>query len=115
MLSINGSAMPSPGAMQVAIEDVSGAVERTASGSAVRDFVGTRRRLKLRWGGLSAKALAVLLRAVDGGFFEASFPDPVSGRQAEATCWCAARSMGVLRVQDGEPVWTDVEMEWIER
>lgn len=115
MLKINGSAAPSPSAMQLAIEDVSPAVERSAAGDAVRDFAGTKRRLKLRWAHLTGAQLSALLGAVDGAFFDVDFPDPQTGGTARMRCWCAARSMGVLRMQGGAPVWTDVEMEWMER
>lgn len=115
MLSINGTAAPSPSALQVAIEDVSAAVERAASGDAVRDFTGSRRRLKLRWAHLTGAQLSALLNAVDAGFFDVTYPDPQAGQAATIRCWCAARSMGVLRMQGGAPVWTDVEMEWMER
>lgn len=115
MLKINGTNAPSPSALSVAIEDVSSPVERSASGDAVRDYTGTRRRLKLRWAHLTGAQLAALLAAVDAAFFDATFPDPVTNAAATARCWCASRSMGVRRMQNGAPVWTDVEMEWIER
>lgn len=115
MVKINGNAVPTPSVFRVSFEEVGGGQDRSAAGGAVKDFIGTRRRLKLRWAHLSAAALKGLLSAVDGAFFEASFPDPATGGERVAECWCAARSMGVLRVTDGAPVWTDIEMEWIER
>lgn len=115
MLKINGVDAPSPSALRVAIEDVSAACERSASGDAVRDFTGSRRRLKLRWAHLTGAQLSALLQAVDACFFDATYPDPQAGATATIRCWCGGRSMGVLRVEDGAPIWTDVEMEWIER
>ena len=115
MLKINGNDAPSPSALRVAVEDVSPGVERAASGDAVRDYTGTRRRLKLRWAHLTGAQLAALLAAVDAAFFDVTCPDPASNAAAVLRCWCASRSMGGQRMQGGAPVWTDVEMEWIER
>lgn len=115
MLRINGTAAPSPSALSVSLEPVAGATERSADGAAVVDFLGDKRRLKLKWACLSAAQLKALLGAVSGGFFEAEYPDPITGAAASVTCWCAARSMEMFRLRDGAPVWRDVEMEWMER
>ena len=115
MLKINGGAIPSPSALSVSLEDPSAAAERSASGRAVKDFLPGKRRLRLRWAHLSPAQLSALLQAVDACFFDAAFPDPATGGEATARCWCAGRSMGVLRMRDGAPVWTDIEMEWMER
>ena len=115
MLKINGIDAPSPSALTVSLEDVSAAVERSAAGLAVRDYAGAKRKLKLRWAHLTGEQLSALLQAVDAAFFDARYPDPVTGAAATVRCWCAARSMGALRMRDGAPVWTDIEMEWMER
>ncbi len=115
MLKINGAAAPSPSALTVSLEDISGAAERSAAGSAVRDYAGAKRRLKLRWAHLTGLQLRAILQAVDACFFNVNYPDPLTGALATVQCWCAARSMGMLRMQDGAPVWTDIEMEWVEK
>ena len=115
MLMIDGAAMPSPSALSLSWEDISSRAERSAAGSAVRDFRGGKRRLKLRWAHLESAALRTLLTAVQDRFFTVAFPDPRTGAQASAECWCESCSAGVLRVKDGAPVWTNIEMEWMER
>ena len=114
MLSIDGTAMPAPSALKVTLEDAGAAAERSAAGTLVRDFAGARRRLKLRWATLTGDQLRALLRAVDARFFNVTYPDPEAGGTATIHCCCAKRSMGVLRMRDGAPVWTDIEMEWME-
>ena len=115
MLKINGTAMPSPSAMQVTLEEIAGTPERSAAGGAVMDCRGSKRRIVLKWAWLTGQQLSGLLAAVEARFFDATFPDPVSGAARTVRCWCAARSMGVLRMRGGAPVWTEIEMEWRER
>ena len=114
MLKIDGQAMPSPGALEVSLEDISAAAERSAAGDAVRDYAGAKRRLKLRWPALTAGQLSALLQAVDACFFDAEYPDPVTGAAATVRCWCAARSTELMFMRGGAPVW-NCEMEWMER
>ena len=115
MIWINDNLIPTPSSLRVTLEEIGPAAERSASGAAVMDFVGARRTLKLGWAHLGGAALQALLAAVDGQFFEVRYPDPADGAVREMECWCAARSMGVLRMENGAPVWTNIEMEWKER
>ena len=115
MLTLNGNQMPSPSALSVALEPVAGQAERAASGAAVVDFLGDKRRLRLKWASLTGPQLRALLEAVSGGFFQAEYPDPVTGQISAVTCWCASRGMGLRWVRDGAALWKDVEMEWMER
>ena len=85
----------------------------SAAGGAVRDYAGAKRRLKLRWPALTAGQLSALLQAVDACFFDARYPDPVTGAATTVRCWCAARSAEMLFIR-GNPVW-NCEMEWMER
>lgn len=116
MLKVNGADMPPPSAMKVTIFDVSSAVERNASGNAVVDRVAVKRRLDLKWAHLGADNLQLLLQAIGGnGFFTASYPDPQTGSARTMECYCGDRATGVLRMVDGVPLWTNVEMTWTER
>ena len=115
MISINGNPIPTPSSLRVALEEIGPAAERSAAGGAVMDFVGAKRVLKLGWAHLDGAALSALLGAVDGQFFEVTCPDPADGGARVMECWCASQSMGVLRMKDGAPVWTNIEMEWKER
>ena len=115
MLTVNGVEMPAPGAMKVSIFDVSSVANRNAQGEAVIDHVAAKRRLELRWPCLAPDQLQILLNATCGAFFEAGYPDPIAGGMRTMTCYCGERAMGVLRMDGGRPLWTDIEMNWIER
>jgi len=116
VLMVNGAAMPTPAAMKINIFDVSSTADRNASGNVVIDRVGTKRKLELRWAHLEPDQLQALLAAVNAQvFFTAEYPDPQTGGMRAMTCYCGDRAVGVLRMEGGRPVWTDVEMNWIER
>ena len=55
-----------------------------------------------------------LLSAADG-FFTATYPDPATGAARSATFCATARSMGAMRLDGQNAVWTNVQMEWTER
>ena len=116
MLMVNGEAVPAPSSLKLTLVDVGSGISRSAAGTAVMDRTGVKRRLQLRWAHMSASALADLLgKTCAQTFFQAKYPDPAAGGAREMDCCCTERAVGMLRMDGGMPVWTDVEMEWIER
>ena len=116
ILLVNGAEVASPSVMRVSVYDVSGAADRNANGNAVIDRVAVKRKLELEWAHLSAAQLSTMLGAVgDQVFFEATYPDPLTGAARTMICYAGERAAAVLRVEDGQPVWKDLAMEWIER
>lgn len=116
MLWVNGEAVDAPSEMKVTIFDVSSGVRYNAAGNAVLDRTGVKRALALSWARMSGESLAALLKKVGtGGFFEAVYPDPESGEARVMHCYCSDRVAGILRMENGAPVWTNVEMTWTER
>lgn len=116
MLTVNGAAVPSPSEMKVTIFETSSAVVRNAAGSVVLDCMGSKRALALRWAHMRGEDLAALLERVgQGGFFEVTYPDPESGAARTMICYASNRTSGILRMEAGAPVWTNVEMTWTER
>ena len=55
--------------------------------------------------------MGVLLGAVGEPFFSATYFDPVTGAERTMDCRCGEKSSGVLIMRNGEPVWSDVDME----
>lgn len=116
VLFVNGQAVPSPSSMKVTVFDVSSTADRNASGNVVIDRVGIKRKLELSWAHLSGDELSRLLTAVGQDvFFAVEYPDPVTGGMNSIVCYAGDRSTGILRMVGGEPVWTKIEMNWIER
>lgn len=114
ILNINGWDVPAPTVMNVSLFHAHENTGRSASGSAVIDRSALKRRLELRWAHLSGENLAALLGKISG-FFDVVYPDPLDGQQRSMQCCCSESAGGILRIQDGKPVWTDVKMTWTER
>ena len=114
-LKINGADAPSPSEMKVSVFDVSSSETRSASGALVVDRIAVKRKLELRWAVLAPAQLGGLLGQVADAFFSVEYPDPVTAAARSMECFCGNCAAGVLRIQGGEPVWTDVKMEWVER
>lgn len=116
VLRINDQAAPTPSSMRVTVFDVSSTADRNALGNVVIDRVGVKRKIELSWAHLTARQLSTLLAAVgDNVFFTVQYPDPMEGGSKEIVCYAGDRSTGVLRMENGEPIWTNIEMNWIER
>ena len=114
VLTVNGAAVKSPSALRVTVFEVGSGETRSASGGLVSDCVAVKRSIALSWAFMEPGELGVLLSAVNGGAFEAEYPDPAEGVR-KAFFRCGESIAGVLRIVDGAPVWTDVSMEWMER
>lgn len=116
MLMVNGTAVPAPSEMKVTIASVSSGMKRSASGHGVLDRTSVKRILALRWACMSGEELGALLESVGtGGFFDAAYPDPESGEMRSMTCCAGERTAGMLRMENGAPVWRNIEMTWMER
>ena len=116
MLTVNDRAVPAPSSLSLDIEDVGAGVSRSASGLALTDRVGIKRRLYLKWAQLSLSELAALLFDThDTAFFTVRYPDPLSGGMRDMDCFCEKRTLGLLRMDGDVPLWTNVEMEWAEK
>lgn len=115
VLTINNANMPSPSKLIVTLTDIGSPPERNLAGDMVRDSLGVKRTLALSWSKLTSNELTELLSAVSGIFFFATYCDPVLGCDASREFFCLERSMGVFKMENGVPVWTDVNMKWTER
>ena len=116
VITVNGAAMPAPSTLKVTIFDVASTADRNASGQVVMDRVGTKRKLEMTWAHLTPAQLSQLLQAVGADvFFTAGYPDPQTAQMRTMTCYCGDRTGGILRMISGAPVWTNIEMNWIER
>ncbi len=115
ILYIGGEEAPSPSEMRVTLFDVGSQETRAASGILLVDRVAEKRRIGPWWAHLDCEALADLPERTSETFFEAAYPDPVTMTTRTMTCRCAERSVGVMKMESGAPVWTDIEMTWEER
>ena len=116
MLTMGGANLPAPSALKISLIDVSAQADRTASGLAVIDRIADKRRIHLKWALMTAAQMQSLLTASgSGAFFSVTYPDPVTAASRTATVFAESRAAGILRMIDGSPVWTDVEITLTER
>lgn len=111
LLKINGADMPAPSSLSVRIDNVPQSLRRTLDGTACVSRAAVRRTLTCLWSYLSAENLAALLNAVSAqAQFSLSYPDPATGSARQMTACCTDRSIGLSRVSNGVPVWTQVRL-----
>ncbi len=111
MLKINGADMPVPASLTVRLEDSRFSLRRTLDGAACVSRAGTYRTLSCQWQYLTQTEMARLLQAVSGdAALAVSYPDPATGQTRAMTACCTERSMGLMRMRSGSPVWTQARL-----
>lgn len=108
--------MPSPAKLSVYIEERGDDSALNVLGQRLVDRLAVKRVIDISWPYLAGESAAALMAAVtEGVFFDAVYPDPVTGGMREASFRATERSARMLRMADGGAVWTDIEMKWEER
>lgn len=112
--------MPDPSELAVKLQDIdSSGSGRSANGTMVRDRVAggasAKRKLEAKWPPLSPAKMSKILGAISGKFFYIEYPDPDTGGKRVGTFYAGDRSAPVLRVWDGEVMWSELTVNFIER
>lgn len=117
MLKINDNPMPAPKYFQPDIADLdSENTTRNTLGEMLRDRVAVKRKLICEWGPLTMTEISTLLQAVKDVYFEATYPDPMTGNKTETkTFYVGDRSAPLLVIKDGEYRWEGLKMNFIEK
>lgn len=115
ILTINTLAAPAPTSLQVGLEDAQLSVQTTLSGKTHISRAAAKRRISVYWAYMSPQSLKELLTEVtQSPTCSLTFPDPMTGESTQITVYSAQRSVGLYRMQNGVPVWTNVEMTFME-
>lgn len=114
LITVNGSAIPTPTELSVGIMDLSKA-ERTAKGLMTIERIATKRKIEMSWAYLSKNDLATLLQAVSGVFFTVVYPDPQTNQNEQKTFYVGDRNIGMLDFINSVPRYKDVKFNFIER
>lgn len=115
ILTINTFAAPAPTSLQVGLEDAQLSVHTTLSGKTHISRAAAKRRISVYWAYMSPQSLRDLLTEVTASpAFSLTFPDPVTGKSTQITAYSVQRNVGLYRMQNGVPVWTNVEMTFME-
>ncbi|MBR5232338.1 MAG: hypothetical protein IKW00_08875 [Clostridia bacterium] len=116
IITVGGYTPPAPASLNVQFEDALLSVRHTLDGAAHVSRKGLKRRITVYWAYLEKDALSSLLSAVtENRHFPLSFPDPLTGEILEITAYSMDRRIHLQRVRsDDTPVWTGVEMTFME-
>lgn len=115
MLIINQYTPPAPSSLHVQVDDARFSAQQTLSGLTHVSRAAVKRRVSLRWAYMAPDKLQTLLEIVTAQpLVSLTFPDPLTGSDATLACYSLDRRVGLQRIKDGAPVWTDVEMTFVE-
>lgn len=116
ILNINGTDMPDPSELSVTVFDISSSnAGRNAAGDMLRDKITQKVKLISFWNYLSNVQCALLLSAVDGLYFNMTYPDPKARQPLTKTMYVESRTAPVFKVQNGVPGWRGITIEFNEK
>jgi len=113
MITIGGSAMPTPSDYQVTLKDI----EKTATnanGGTIIEIIATKRNISLSYKYLSQVNLATLLAAIAGATFSINYPDPLTGALRTGTFKKGDRAAGGIDYQSATMRWKDIQIAFEE-
>ena len=115
ILTINNLAAPAPTTLSVQLDDARFSAQTALSGTAHVSRAAIKRRVSVYWAHMNAEDLQSLLAAVtDTPTCLLTFPDPLTGAMLQLRTCPQQRSVGLHRMQDGKPTWTNIEITFME-
>lgn len=117
-LRINGVIVKTPQEFSVGIQTIdSDTSGRNASGRMVRDIIAEKTKLECKWGPLSDSESSILLNAMNGSFFNVSYPDPKNGGQTTKSFYVGDRTAPSYSWHDNfkEMKWQGLSANFIEQ
>lgn len=115
LFTVQDFSAPAPSFLSVQLEDARFSAQQTLSGQTHISRAAIKRRVQVRWAYMTQENLRQLLAAAtEAPLITLAFPDPLTGDMLSMTACSLSRSVGLYRMQDNAPVWTDVEMTFME-
>ena len=116
LISINGTAVPSPDTYEVTISDLDASANRSGNGTLFRDRIAVKRTINLGWTSLTSIELSQLLQAVSAVFFAVTYLDPQLNSISSGTFYVSDRTQAVaIKQSDGSYKWGNVSFSLVER
>ncbi|MDU1032544.1 MULTISPECIES: DUF6711 family protein [Clostridium] len=116
MIRINNVKMPSPTSYSVTISDISSDdSKRNARGDMLIDRIATKRKIEMSWDFISLEDMSLTLKLVKDIFFDVEYPDPEEGKFMTRTFYVGDRTVPMLDIINGKPMWKNVKFNLIER
>lgn len=116
-LKVNGALIKSPSEFQVTILDLddSDSSVRTADGTLNRDRITVKRQIDLSWNALRDFEISSILKAMDGVFFDFTYPDPMTGTELTKKMYVGNRPAPLGIEKNGVMWWTGLKITLTER
>lgn len=107
---------PAHGGFQISIQDVdSASTGRGADGNMIRDRVGVKAKINLKFPPLRTNEIKALLSAVSDVSFSVSYISPVTGTTASGTFYVGDRTAPVYKTSaSGVELWENCAFNLIE-
>lgn len=112
---------PAHGGFSVAIQDVdSASTGRGADGNMIRDRVGVKAKIFLKFPPLSASEMKALMDAISDVSFSVTYPDPRAGGTNSGTFYVGDRTAPIYRIDETKAtmgqgiLWENVSFNLIE-
>lgn len=89
MIWVDGTALsPDPSSFEWGLSDVSGEDAgrvRDASATMYKEYIASKRKLKLEWTGITLAQASAILRAIHHEYIDVTYPDVLDGGNATRT------------------------------
>lgn len=88
---------------------------RTADGTLNRDRIAVKRQIEMSWGPLQWAQISAILKAMDGVFFDFTYPDPMLGTYTTRKMYVGNRSAPFAVAKGSEIMWNGLKLTLTER
>ena len=115
---ISGSNVVTPKELSVSIQTLdSGSGGRNANGDMVRDILGRKTKLDVKWGPLEISEVSLILRLIDSAFFTVRYFDPQEAGLITKTFYCGDRVVPVYSWNEkfSKMMWQGLSVSLIEK
>ncbi|MNW40125.1 hypothetical protein D3C74_172310 [compost metagenome] len=117
-LKINGqviAAYPSQFTVTTLDIDDGESTVRTADGTLNRDRIAVKRQIEMSWGVLKWSEISGIMKAMDGVFFEFTYPDPMAGAYLTKTFYVGNRPAPFTVAKGNEVLWNGLKITLTEK
>ena len=115
---ISGSNVVTSKELSVSIQTLdSGSSGRNANGDMVRDILGRKTKLDVKWGPLEISEVSLILRLIDSAFFTVRYFDPQEAGLITKTFYCGDRVVPVYSWNEkfSKKMWQGLSVSLIEK
>ena len=112
---LNGAAIAEPNSFETELSDAEAGSFRTVDGRLHRKLTARGlRTVRFGYALISGELLSEIIDGMDRDYFTLTCPDPEEG-ETELECCCKKLSGSLLKLENGEATWSDVQFVCVQR